>query len=61
MIVTIGADGRAQATQIIRSSGHAALDEAARRAVLGWRFRPALRNGEPVSGQVATNIRFTLQ
>lgn len=60
MIVTIGPDGRPQAAQIIRGSGHVALDEEARRAVLNWRFRPALRNGEPVSGQIATNIRFTL-
>lgn len=61
IIVTIGPNGRAQGTQIIGSSGFPALDEAGRRAVLGWCFRPAQRNGEAVQGQVATNIRFRLQ
>jgi protein TonB len=61
IVVTTGPNGRALGTQILASSGFPALDDAARRAVLGWCFRPALRNGEPVQGQVATNIRFTLQ
>ena len=61
IIVTIGPNGRAQGTQITASSGFPALDEAGRRAVLGWCFRPAQRNGEAVQGQVATNIRFRLQ
>lgn len=61
IVVTIGANGRAIGAQIAASSRSAALDEAARRAVLGWCYRPALRNGEAVQGQVATNIRFTLQ
>jgi len=61
IVVTIGANGRAIGAQIAASSRSAALDEAARRAVLGWCYRPALRNGEADQGQVATNIRFTLQ
>jgi len=61
IVVTIGANGRAIGAQIAASSRSAALDEAARRAVLGWCYRPALRNGEAVQGQVTTNIRFTLQ
>jgi protein TonB len=61
IVVTTGPNGRAQGTEILASSGYQALDDAARRAVLGWCFRPALRNGEAVQGQIATNIRFTLQ
>lgn len=60
--MTIGADGRVQAVRILRSSGYPALDESARRAILTtWRFRPALREGEPVAGSMDTSIRFTLQ
>ncbi len=56
----VGPDGRVQAVRILRSSGYPALDESARRAALNWRFRPALRNGEPVAGQIDTGIRFVL-
>ncbi|WP_160123543.1 energy transducer TonB, partial [Rhodovarius lipocyclicus] len=60
LLLNIGTDGRIITLEVTRSSGYPALDEAARRAVREWRFRPALRGGTPVPSQVATNVRFTL-
>ncbi|MDE2007458.1 MAG: energy transducer TonB, partial [Rhodospirillales bacterium] len=45
LIIHIGPDGRARAVDIARSSGYPALDDAARKAVLGWHFLPALVHG----------------
>ena len=60
--MTVGPDGRVQAFRLIRGSGYPALDEEARRHVLqNWRFRPALRDGEPVTATQETGIVFTLE
>jgi len=40
-----------------RSSGHDVLDKAAMRAIQSWRFKPAMKNGEPIAGSVS--VRFT--
>jgi len=37
------------------------LDAAARRAVAEWRFRPAMRDGEPIVGTIRTSVHFRLQ
>ena len=42
------------------SSGFPALDQAARAAVLRWRFDPALTAGIPVAGRVRVPVRFQL-
>jgi protein TonB len=46
--MSIDIHGAVAAARILHSSGHALLDEAARKAALTWRFAPALRDGEPV-------------
>lgn len=43
--VLIGADGLPQSASIRQSSGYQRLDDAARAAVLGWRYVPGKRNG----------------
>lgn len=58
--VRVAADGHPLSAQIRNSSGHEILDEAARNAVLGWRFSPAKRGGEPVEGVALVPIRFQL-
>ena len=58
--VRVAADGHPLGAQIRTSSGHEILDEAARTAVLGWRFSPAKRGGEPVEGVALVPIRFQL-
>ena len=53
--------GRPGRVTVLRSSGYARLDDAARRAVLRWHFRPALRNGVPVASVISYWFRFELQ
>jgi protein TonB len=43
--VLIGADGFPKQARIRQSSGYSRLDEAARQAVMGWRYVPGRRNG----------------
>ncbi|MFT7678227.1 MAG: protein TonB [Planctomycetota bacterium] len=60
LIIDVDADGLVKAVSIEVSSGHAILDHAARKAVLGWRYRPALLAGEPIAHTVAKSIEFSL-
>jgi protein TonB len=59
--VEVSAEGRADAVAILRSSGHAVLDEAALAAVRLWRFRPATRGGVPVAAPADVPVRFRLR
>ncbi|MBO9649876.1 MAG: energy transducer TonB [Variovorax sp.] len=43
--VLIGADGLPKQASIFKSSGYDRLDEAARQAVMSWRYVPGKRNG----------------
>lgn len=56
----ISATGRVEDVEVLRGSGHAALDAAAEQAVRGWRFRPARQDGLPVPGSIRTSIQFRL-
>jgi protein TonB len=47
--------------RIVDSSGHARLDRAALDAVRRTRFRPALRDGDPVTSWVRIPVRFALR
>lgn len=53
-------DGRCAQVDIVRSSGHAALDESALTTVRRWRFLPATRAGMPVASWVEVPIVFRL-
>jgi len=55
----VGADGRPTQVEVARSSSHRALDQAAVRAIRRWRFRPAMRDGEAVTGVVEIPVTFT--
>lgn len=61
VFLRISPEGRVDDVEVIRSSGYPALDESAKRAVLRWRFRPAMRDGIPVSGSIRTSVDFRLQ
>jgi protein TonB len=58
--VAVSLMGEAFAVEVARSSGREALDEAARRAVAAWRFRPATVAGVPVAGSVEVPVTFRL-
>lgn len=54
-------DGTVGHWQVMRSTGHSLLDEAAARAVLQWRFLPATEHGEAVAMCVQLPIQFRLK
>lgn len=56
--VQVDAGGGVRDVRLVTSAGHKVLDDAARKAVLGWRFDPAKRNGVPVVSWVDVPIRF---
>ncbi len=58
--VAVTAGGGASRVDLERSSGYAALDEAALAAVKTWRFVPAQRGGEPVDAVVVVPVVFKL-
>lgn len=56
--ITVGTDGRVRAVTVVKSSGHAILDRAARDGLLAWRFRPGTRGGVAVEMDVLKTILF---
>lgn len=61
LLVTIGVDGRPEAVQVQRGSGHGVLDRSAVEQVQRrWRFRPLIENGLPVRSRALVPIYFNL-
>ena len=55
----IGPDGLAQNTRIIRALG-LGLDESAIDAISQWRFRPGIKDGQPVTVSATIEVNFRL-
>jgi TonB family protein len=47
--------------KIMRSTGEEALDQAAEKAFLTWKFQPSIKNGRPVKTCIQVPIRFELK
>lgn len=58
--VLVSPQGQAEQVEILRSSGSSLLDEAAREAILRWRFTPARRGAVAVPGRITVPITFRL-
>ena len=58
--LTVGADGSPGDVRVSRSSGHAALDEAAIAHVRRARFSPALKDGKAVPMPMTFRVKFHL-
>lgn len=58
--VTLSSGGSITAISLHRSTGHAALDAAAVKAVRGWSFMPAVRNGQAIASIVQVPVNFRL-
>lgn len=58
--VFVSADGRAERVEVRTSSGFDRLDDAAREAVVRWRFVPARRGEERVAAWVQVPIVFVM-
>ena len=59
--IQVRADGTPIKIEVLRSSGSELLDSAALKGASGWKFQPALLNGEPVNTNVIIPVRFTLK
>ena len=61
ILVAVTERGKPGNISITESSGVKILDSAAKRAIEGWTFRPALRHGVPVDSSLLIPITFRLQ
>jgi periplasmic protein TonB len=59
--VLVTREGAAASVSVDKSSGSAALDQAALQTVRGWRFTPARRGSESVESSVLVPIVFRLE
>jgi periplasmic protein TonB len=59
--VHVDTSGTPYAVDLLKSSRSRSLDRAASEAVRRWRFRPAIRGGQPVPGVVQVPITFTAE
>lgn len=58
VLLSIDAMGRVTETSLAASSGQPALDRAALSGVRRWRFKPALRQGQPIPTTTRVNVVF---
>lgn len=59
--VDITAVGRVSKVVVLKTSGHTAFDEAARKAAMAERFTPAQRDGRPVPFTLSYHYRFRIE
>ena len=59
--IHVRADGSVRLVEVLESSGSRQLDEAAQKALLDWRFEPAMRAGVAVAESYEHRVRFALQ
>ena len=59
--LTVSAEGRVAAADVVTSSGRDDMDRAAQQWIKAhWTYRPALNNGVPMAGQTLATIVFSL-
>lgn len=58
--VLVDTHGKALKSKIVKSSGHAALDQSATNAAMQWKFNPGMRHGEPFVGWARIPVEFRL-
>ena len=61
LTLTLGIDGAVDAIAVTQSSGFPRLDNAARDAVKGWRWKPMIRSGQPMRVRGVVEIPFVLR
>jgi protein TonB len=58
--VLVDERGRPTEVEVLQSSGFARLDQAALDAIKRWRFKPAVRDGQPVPSWTRVSVKFQL-
>jgi protein TonB len=61
LTLLLGLDGAVESIAVSQSSGFSRLDDAARDAVKGWRWKPVVRGGQPVRVRGVVEIPFVLK
>ncbi|WP_445190632.1 TonB family protein [Sphingobium sp. HWE2-09] len=61
LTLILAVDGGVESIVVSQSSGSPRLDEAARDAVKGWRWKPTIRGGQPVRVKGVVEIPFILR
>ncbi len=61
LTITLAVDGGVESIAVSQSSGFARLDNAAKDAVKGWRWKPTIRGGQPVRVRGVVEIPFILR
>ena len=61
MSFDVDAAGKVTGSSVVKSSGHPALDEAARSGIAKCTFKPALAGGKPVSASVKAQYVWRLK
>ena len=59
--VLVMPDGNPASVTIFKTSGSATLDDAASRAVRGWKFIPGREGDKPIQAEVHVPIKFTIK
>ncbi len=57
--LVVGPDGQPHDTRVVRALG-AGLDDQAVQSVMKWRFKPAIKGGEPLAVQISGEVNFRL-
>jgi protein TonB len=58
---TVNGEGRVEDARVVKSSGDSRLDQAALEAAKKWRYKPAVREGQPHPVKWRRTLRFNLQ
>ena len=61
LAIEILANGTVGRTKIMQSTGHRLLDHVAESTVKGWKFHPAMKNGQPIVTCIQIPIVFQLE
>lgn len=60
--LTVGTEGQVMTAEVVTSAGREALDQAARAWIIGhWRYRPALKDGNPAVTQLLASVTYSLK
>lgn len=60
LVIHVSPGGLTEGVDVLRSSGYASLDRAARDAVMTWRFLPAVKDGAPIPFDFRMNFVFSV-